>query len=366
MKASKTKSGLRFIDFEKEIEGKPTGLFVLSNNNGLEAVFTNFGQRLVSLLVPDKNGVFDDIVLGHSTLEEYLYPESEHYFGAIIGRYANRIANGTFVLDGKEYALVKNNGENHLHGGVKGFHTVVWETNQISANKIEFAYVSEHLEEGYPGNLKVKVAYILTEDNELKIIYEAVTDQNTVVNLTHHSYFNLKGEGKGDIGDHIIKINADYFTPLNKNMIPTGEIVSVINTSMDFTIPKSIEKHIDNKELLPTKGYDHNFILNKNQTNTEGLIFAAKVEEAITGRILEVYTSEPGMQLYSGNFLNNKTKGKNIENHLFRGGLCLETQHFPDSPNQKEFPCVILKQGEIYRSSTVYRFGTSKEKANLI
>lgn len=357
MKVSKTKSGIRFSDFEKEIDGKPVSLFVLSNPNGLEATFTNFGQRLVSLLAPDKNEVYDDIVLGHSTLEEYLCPESEHYFGAIIGRYTNRIANGKFILEGKEYSLVKNNEGNHLHGGLKGFHKVVWEADQISNNKIEFNYVSEHLEEGYPGNLKAKVTYVLTEDDELKIIYEAETDQDTVINLTNHSYFNLKGEGNGTVEDHIVRINADYYTPTNKNMIPTGEIVPVRATAMDFRVSKSLGKDIEDKQLTLTKGYDHNFVLNKPTVPDQDLIFAAQVEDLNSGRVLEVYTTEPGLQLYSGNFLNGKTKGKSNLNHFFRSGLCIETQHFPDSPNQIRFPDVVLKPGTTYRSSTVYRFG---------
>ncbi|GAA4271150.1 aldose epimerase family protein [Aquimarina gracilis] len=366
MRPSKTKSGLQFEDFEKEIDGKQTGLFVLSNNNGLEAAFTNFGQRLVSLLAPDRNGVFDDIVLGHSTLEEYLYPESEHYFGAIIGRYANRIANGKLVLEGKKHFLIKNNEPNHLHGGTRGFHKVVWETDQISNNKIEFSYISEHLEEGYPGNLKVKVTYILTENDELKINYFATSDKTTIINLTHHSYFNLNGEGNGTVEDHIVRINADYYTPINKSMIPTGEIAPVRDTVMDFSKSKPLGKDIEDNQLTLTKGYDHNFVLSRGPfTPDQDLIFAAQVEDPNSGRVLEVYTTEPGLQLYSGNFLNGKTKGKSNLNHSFRRGLCLETQHFPDSPNQIRFPDVILKPGRTYRSSTVYHFENQQKKPTL-
>lgn len=362
MKAATTKSGLLFQNFEKEIDGKPVGLFVITNNNGLEACFTNYGQRLVSLLVPNnKSDVLEDIVLGHNTLEEYLYPETEHYFGAMIGRYANRIANGSFELEGRRNSLEINNPPNHLHGGSRGFHRVVWNVNQISTREIAFTYVSKHMEEGYPGNLEVCVNYLLNDQNELIINYQATTDQTTIVNLTNHSYFNLKGEGKGTIENHMLMINAEHFTPVDANQIPTGEIVPVLHTPFDFTSSKLIGKEIDNeyKPSVLAKGYDHNFVLHQNIKNNDGLYFAAKVEEPITGRVLEVFTSEPGLQFYSGNFLNRTTKGKKNTDHCFRVGLCLETQHFPDSPNQANFPSAILNPGEHYSSKTIYKFSSS-------
>ena len=361
VKTSKTRSGLRFVDFVKQIDGKSVELFVLSNENGLEACFTNFGQRLVSLLVPDKNGVFNDVVLGHNSLEEYVHPENEHYFGAIVGRHANRIHKGSFELEGRQYSLAINNPPNHLHGGANGFHKVVWEASQISASEISFTYVSKHLEEGYPGNLSISVNYLLNDQNELIITYKAATDQPTIINLTHHSYFNLKGEGKGTIEDHILTINADHFTPVDEYMIPNGIILPVIGTPFDFTSSKAIGKEIDQDylHLKTAKGYDCNFVLNKNLQNKEGLYIVARVEEPNTGRIIEVFTSEPGLQLYSGNFLNGTTKGKKNTPHQFREGLCLETQHFPDSPNQANFPKTILRQGDHFLSKTIYKFSTS-------
>ena len=344
-------------DFKKNIDGKEVGFFVIKNKHGIEASFTNYGQRLISLYVPDRNGNMKDIVLGFSNLEDYINSK-EPYFGATIGRYANRIAKGRFQIDGEDFKLAINNGENHLHGGPKGFHKVVWTTHKISANEIEFTRTSPDMDEGYPGNLEVKVNYVLTDDNELKIKYFANSDKKTFVNLTHHSFFNLKGEGEGDINDHVLMINANHYLPIDVGLIPIGNIVKVANTPFDFTKPKSIKKaiEVDNQQLEFGNGYDHNFVLNKAPTNNDGLVLAAKVKEPESGRVMEVYTDEPGLQFYGGNFLDGEIVGKSSKAYVYRGAFCLETQHFPDSPNQKGFPSALLSPGEIYTSTCVYKF----------
>ena len=343
--------------FESVTDGKSTRLYVIKNKNGLEATFTNYGQRLVSLMVPDKNGIFEDIVLGFSTLKEYQTKKGA-YFGATIGRYANRIANGEFSIDGKTYKLATNSGKNHLHGGVKGFNNVVWNANQINNNEIEFTRISPDMEEGYPGNLKVTVHYTLTNDNELQITYYATTDKPTIVNLTHHSFFNLAGEGNGDVNNHLLMINADFFTPVNQDLIPTGAIEKVQGSPFDFTSFKSMGQHLndDNKQLQYAKGYDQNYVLNKTLKNRQGLVLAAKVIEPNSGRIMEVYTNEPGIQFYEGNFLDGSVIGKSGKSYVFRGAFCLETQHFPNSPNQPNFPSTILKPNETYQSTCIYKF----------
>lgn len=348
--------------FQEEIDGKKTDLYVLQNENGLKAIFTNYGQRLVSLYVPDENGDFKDVVLGFSNLDEYRNAK-EKYFGASIGRYGNRIAQGQFKLNDSVYKLAKNNGENHLHGGNKGFESVVWNANQISDHELEFSRTSPDGEEGYPGNLKVKVHYDLTNENELVINYYATTDKSTPVNLTHHSFFNLAGEGNGNINEHLLMINADAFTPVDESLIPTGELKPVKETPFDFRELKPIGKDLDttqNEQLRRAKGYDHNFVLNTEPVNDKGLVLAAEVVEPQSGRTLKVFTNEPGLQFYGGNFLNGKTKGKSGKAYEFRGSFCLETQHFPDSPNQEKFPSTILKPGEEYRSTCVYKFGIQK------
>ncbi|MCM8568297.1 galactose mutarotase [Gramella jeungdoensis] len=348
--------------FKSEIDGKKTSFYTISNENGIEASFTNYGQRLISLWVPDRNGSFEDIVLGFSSLEEYQNAK-EKYFGATIGRYGNRISKGKFEIDGKGYDLVTNNGENHLHGGIKGFHNVVWDAEQTASNKLIFTRSSPHMEEGYPGNLEVKVEYTLTDQNELKIEYFATTDKKTVVNLTHHSFFNLEGAGSGSINDHLLMINADRFTPVDQGLIPTGELRSVEGTPFDFTSLKPIGRDIEqeNRQLEYGHGYDHNFVLNAEPTNEEGLRLAAKVIEPDSGRKMEVYTNEPGLQFYGGNFLDGKTKGKDGKAYDYRGAFCLETQHFPNSPNQPDFPETLLEPGEEYHSVCVYKFGTEEE-----
>ncbi|MCG9973096.1 aldose epimerase family protein [Christiangramia crocea] len=348
--------------FKSEIDGKKTSFYTISNEDGIEASFTNYGQRLISLWVPDRNGKFEDIVLGFSSLEEYTNAK-EKYFGATIGRYGNRISKGKFDIDGKEYELVTNNGENHLHGGVKGFHNVVWDAEQPARNKLVFTRTSPHMEEGYPGALEVKVEYTLTDENELKIEYFATTDKKTVVNLTHHSFFNLDGAGSGSINDHLLMINADRFTPVERGLIPSGELRSVDKTPFDFTSMKPIGRDIEteNEQLEFGQGYDHNFVLNEKPTNDEGLTLAAKVIEPDSGRKMEVYTNEPGLQFYGGNFLDGKTKGKGGEAYDYRGAFCLETQHFPDSPNQSKFPETLLVPGEQYHSVCVYKFGIEEQ-----
>jgi aldose 1-epimerase len=343
--------------FESVTDGKSTRLYVLKNKNGLEATITNFGLRLVSLMVPNKNGVFDDIVLGFSNLKAYQTKKGS-YFGAIIGRYSNRIANGQFTLEDKTYKLAVNNGKNHLHGGVKGFNNVVWEGQQLKNNEIEFTRISADMEEGYPGNLSLKVRYTLTDDNELKINYYTTTDKTTIVNLTHHSFFNLAGEGNGNVNNHLLMINADFFTPVNQDLIPTGAIEKVKGTPFDFKSFKPIGEDLDvqHQQFQYAKGYDQNFVLNKTPKNKQGLVLAAKVIEPHSGRIMEVYTSEPGIQFYEANYLDGSVKGKSGKSYVFRGAFCLETQHFPNSPNQINFPATILRPHQTYNSTTVYKF----------
>lgn len=343
--------------FESVTDNQLTKLCVLKNKNGLEATFTNYGARLVSLIVPDKNGIFDDIVLGFSNIKEYKTKRGG-YFGATIGRYANRIANGEFSIEGKAYKLATNSGKNHLHGGAQGFNNMIWKANQTNTNEIEFNRISPDMEEGYPGNLKLSVRYTLTDTNELQINYTATTDKPTVVNLTNHSFFNLEGEGNGNVNNHLLMINADSFTPINQDLIPTGDLAKVKDTPFDFTSLKPIGLNLntDNPQLDYAKGYDHNYVLNKTPKNKQGLVLAAKVLEPNSGRIMEVYTNEPGIQFYESNFLDGSAIGKSGKPYVFRGAFCLETQHFPNSPNQANFPSTLLKPNETYTSTCVYKF----------
>lgn len=348
--------------FEAIIDGKKTKLYVLKNKNGLEATFTNFGQRLVSLMVPDKNGVFDDVVLGFSNLEGYKTARG-NYFGATIGRYGNRIAKGEFVIDKIKYTLAVNNGKNHIHGGLKGFNNVVWDAKQTNSNEIEFTRISPDMEEGYPGNLTVSVHYKLTDDDELQINYKATTDKPTIVNLTNHSFFNLAGEGNGNVNNHLLTINADSYTPVNQDLIPTGEILEVKGTPFDFTTEKPIGQDLDreHQQLEYSKGYDQNFVLNSTpKNNNNGLVLAAKVTEPNSGRVMEVFTNEPGIQFYESNFLDGGAMGKSGKPYIYRGALCLETQHFPNSPNQPNFPSTLLRTNEVYLSTCVYKFSLLK------
>ncbi|MFC1556445.1 aldose epimerase family protein [candidate division KSB1 bacterium] len=331
-------------------DGTSVDLFTLTNTNGLQAAITSYGGIVVSLSVPDRNGDLDDIVLGYETLDEYI--ANSPYFGALIGRYGNRIAQGRFILDGTEYRLATNDGDNHLHGGMKGFDKVVWDAEQEEHEEavgVKLTYLSKDGEEGYPGNLSCAVTYLLTNDNELKILYEATTDKATPVNLTHHSYFNLAGRENRDILDHELMLNADRFTPVDAGLIPTGELRPVTNTPMDFTAPKRIGRDIAD---VPG-GYDHNFVLNTDSGNSA---LAARVYEPVSGRVMEIYTDEPGLQFYSGNFLDGTITGKYGIIYAKHYGFCLEAQHYPDSPNKPDFPSTILRAGETYRQETVHTF----------
>lgn len=342
--------------FGKTLDGTPVDLYILTNANGLKAKITNYGGIVVSLMVPDRRGEVGDVVLGYDNLEGYI--QNNPYFGSIVGRYANRIAKGKFTLKGVEYTLAQNNGENHLHGGIKGFDKVVWKASELKNEDsvgIELNYLSKDGEEGYPGNLSVRVVYALTNKNELKIDYYATTDKETIVNLTHHSYFNLEGAGSGDILYHELMIDADKFTPVDENLIPTGELRSVRGTPLDFTSPRTIGTRIeqDYEQLKFGNGYDHNWVLN----NRDGsLALSAWIYEPATGRAMVVYTTEPGIQFYTGNFLDGSITGKGDRVYKKRYGFCLEAQHFPDSPNKPDFPPVILRPGEEYRQTTIYRF----------
>lgn len=332
-------------------------MYTLTNSHGVEVRAMNYGGIIVSIRVPDRKGEFADIVLGHETLEGYI--PNPPYFGAIVGRYANRIANGTFTLDGKTYTLPKNDGPNTLHGGTtRTFNQVVWGAEPLKGKTgVAFSYLSKDGDDGFPGNLKVKVTYTLTDANALIIDYEATTDKSTPINVSQHSYFNLKGEGNGDILDHEIMINADRYTPVDKNLIPTGELRPVKGTPFDLTKPTKIGAHIneDYEQLVLGHGYDHNFVLNR-QPVENGMMLAARVDEPTSGRTLEVWTTQPGVQFYTGNFLDGTITGKQGHVYKHRYGFCLETQHFPDSPNHPDFPNTILRPGETFHQKTVFKF----------
>ena len=346
-------------NFGATIDGKRTYLYVLKNNKGMQAAITNYGGRLVSLLVPAKNGKLMDVVVGFDSIQQY-QTSTEPYFGAIIGRYGNRIANGKFILDGKEYMLYKNNGTNTLHGGKKGFQYAVWDAKQMDDSILELTYLSKNMEEGYPGNLNVKVTYSLTNNNELKLAYQATTDKKTVVNLSSHAFFNLNSQGSGTINKHLLMINANNYTPVDSTLIPIGKIETVSTTPFDFRKPTLIGKGLDenNAQIKNGKGYDHNFVLNKN--GGAGLNTAAIVTGDKSGIVMEVFTEEPGIQFYGGNFMQSKNTIRGGGKDDFRTAFCLETQHFPDSPNQPSFPITVLEPGKIYKTSTVYRFSTIK------
>ena len=336
--------------FGKIPEGKSVQQFILSIKNGITVKVINYGATVTELLVPDSTGKTTDVVLGFDNLEGYLHNTS--YIGCIVGRYANRIAKGKFNLDGRTYTLATNNNGNHLHGGIVGFDKVIWQATPIrmaDGAALLMKYTSKDGEEGYPGTLTVIVTYTLTNKNELKISYEATTDKTTPVNLTHHSYFNLAGEGNGDILRHEIMIDADKFTAVDKQSIPTGVLQNVKGTALDFTSSHAIGERIANVE----GGYDHNFVLRK---KADPLSLAARVYEPTSRRIMEVYTTEPGLQFYSGNFLDGSATGKGNIVYKKHFGFCLEAQHFPDSPNHPDFPSVMLNPGKTYRQTTVYKF----------
>lgn len=350
-----TLSGLNKKDYQKTVDGKQTDLYVLKNAAGAEVCITNYGGKIVSIMVPDKNGKLSDVVCGHKNIDDYL-SSKEPYFGAIIGRYGNRIAGGKFSIDDVEYTLEQNNGPNSLHGGPKGFHAQVWDAKKLSDKVLELTYVSPDGEEGFPGELTTIVTYTLTDDNAVDIAYKATTTKPTVVNLTNHSYFNLSGKDTSSVESEIVTINADSFIPVNENLIPLGKPETVTGTPMDFKTPHIIGERINNDftQLKIARGYDHTWVLNK--SNPDELSFAAKLEDADTGRVMDVFTTEPGMQMYTGNFMDSNAWGKQGNAYPFRSGVCFEVQHFPDSPNQPNFPSVILRPGETYKSRCIYKF----------
>jgi len=340
------------------LDGKSVYLFTIKNAKGMVAEITNYGGTVVSLKVPDNKGRFDDVVLGYDKLEDYL--KYKYFFGATIGRFANRIANSTFEINGVQYNLAKNEGENSIHGGRVGFDKVVWQeepSENGSDQSIEFSYLSRDGEEGYPGNLNVKVKFSITDDNEFKIEYNAISDKDTIVNLTNHSYFNLSGQGSGDVLKHKIMINADRFTINDKNSIPTGEIADVKNTPMDFRKLTYVGENISSsyEQIVLASGFDHNWVINDTGKKLEK---AAEVYDEKSGRVMEVYTTKPGVQFYSANFLTGQEKGKGGTTYVKRGALCLETQYFPDCINHKNFYSPLLKAGEKYEHKTIYKFST--------
>lgn len=349
-------------EFGKTKAGAAVSRYVLSNNNGMEVVVITYGATLVSLKIPDRNGKPADIVLGYDNIEGY--EQDKSFFGATIGRYGNRIAGGTFTLDGKIYHLPKNDGANSLHGGALGFNKRLWAAgvrSRVGAQLVEMSYTSQDGEEGYPGTLKVKVTFTLPVDkNELRIDYSAISDKDTVVNLTNHSYFNLTGDPTHDVLNHQLLLHARQFTPVDSALIPTGKLAPVSGTPFDFQKSTSIGARIDqqDEQLKFGKGYDHNWVLEK--TKASGPRLAAEVLEPGSGRTLKVLTTEPGIQFYSGNFLDNTVHGKSSQMYAHRTGFCLETQHFPDSPNHRNFPSTVLKAGQIYRSRTIFQFSVQK------
>ncbi len=344
-----------------QVEGQNVSLYTLTNSKGITIKATNYGGIVVSILVPDKAGKMNDIALGYSDVAAYV--KNNPYFGAIIGRYGNRIRKARFALEGKEYILAANDNGNSLHGGQKGFDKVIWNAKPLSGKNavgVQFDYRSKDGEEGFPGELKTTVTYWLTDNNEFKIDYRATTNKTTTVNLTHHTYFNLSGEGNGDILGHELMINAEKYTPVDKGLIPTGELAKVEATPMDFRKPTAIGTRIDAdfEQLKFGKGYDHNWVLKRK--SVDGLEPAATLYDPKSGRMMEVLTTEPGIQFYSGNFLDGTIMGKSGKPYPLRSGLCLETQHYPDSPNKAAFPSVVLKPGKIYKTSTIYRFSTQR------
>lgn len=343
--------------FQSTIDGKKTDLYVLKNTKGAQVAITNYGGRIVSLLVPDKNGKLTDVVEGFDSVSGF-ETSKEPYYGALIGRFGNRIAKGKFTLEGKQYSLFLNNGQNALHGGKPGYQSVVWDAKQLDSTTLELTYLSKDMEAGFPGNLNIKVIYKLTEDNGLIVSYEATTDKTTIINLTSHPFFNLNGAGSGTILNHKVQILADTYTPIDSTLIPTGKIDPVKGTPFDFTQLTSIGAKIteDNEQLKDGKGYDHNFVLSKHDATVPVAIAIGDK----TGIEMEVYTDEPGLQFYSGNFMQSKNSMKYNHKDDFRTAFAMETQHFPDSPNQPNFPSTILKPGAVYKTSSEYRFTVVK------
>jgi aldose 1-epimerase len=351
------KANITESSFGSAPDGTPVKLYTLKNVNGVEARICNYGGIVTHLFVPDRNGQMGDVVLGYDNLAGYL--KETPYFGALIGRYGNRIAKGKFTLNGQTYTLATNNGPNALHGGIKGFDKVVWTAKPVDGSepKLELTYLSKDGEEGYPGNLNVKAVYTLTKENALRLDYTATTDKDTVVNLTQHSYFNLAG--KGEILGHEVMLKADRFTPVDATLIPTGELKPVAGTPFDFQKPTTIGARINNadEQLKFGGGYDHNWVISEPMGK---LGLQARVHEPTTGRVLEVLSTEPGLQFYTGNFLDGTITGKNGWRYQHRNGFCMEPQHYPDSPNQTNFPSVVLKPGQTYKNTIIYRFSVQK------
>lgn len=356
--SSNKEQGVTLLDkaaFDKKVNSKPVSLYTLNSGNGLIVQVTNFGLRIVSIWTPDKNGKYDDVAVGYENIDRYLNNQGERFLGPVVGRYANRIAKGKFTLDGKEYQLPINNNGQTLHGGLKGLDMVVWTVEKASDKSIDFSYVSPDGEEGFPGEVKIHVNYSVTDDNELKITYEATTDKPTVLNLSNHAFFNLKGEANGTITDHELFIDADKITPVDSVLIPTGEITLVEGTPFDFRKATAIGERInlENEQLKNGLGYDLNWVLNK---KTSGVELAATLYEPNSGRVMEVYTDQPGIQFYSGNFFDGKTNGKYNKPIKYREAVALETQKFPDSPNHENFPSTRLNPGETYKQTCTYKF----------
>ncbi|RYJ39040.1 Aldose 1-epimerase [Flavobacterium anhuiense] len=358
IKPDSVKTVLEAKNFDTIIDGKKVGLYWIENKD-VKAAFTNYGGRLVGLWVKDKNGKSTDVVVGMNSVKGFKN-STEPYFGATIGRVGNRVALGKFALEGKQYQIPLNNGKNALHGGVKGFQDVVWNAEKTNEKSLVFTYVSPDGEQGFPGNLNVKVTYSITDDNAIRMEYEATTDKTTIVNLTNHAFFNLNGEGSGTILNHELQIYGDKFTPVDEGLIPTGELKSVKNTPFDFTSKHTIGERIETKDeqLKFGKGYDHNYVLNTDKK--DGFVHAATIKGDVSGIALDIYTKEPGLQFYSGNFMQSKNTFKSGAKDDFRTAFALETQHFPDAPNQLKFPQITLKAGEKYHTVSLYQFSTEK------
>jgi galactose mutarotase-like enzyme len=346
----------------KACDGESVYLYTLTNRNGMQSAIMTYGGIMMTLKVPDRNGMIQDVVLGYPSWEDYLKTGNKPYFGALIGRYANRIANGRFTLDGVTYQLSVNDGSNTLHGGKRGFDKRIWEAEEVCPNGgvgLALSYLSQDGEEGFPGNLAVKAIYSLTDNNELRIDYTATTDARTVLNLTQHNYYNLAGAGNGDILDHIVTIRSDWFTPVKPDLIPTGRVQRLANTPLDFLNPLPIGSriHSDDPQMRYAKGYDFNYVLPHTGCS---IGFAASVYEPRSGRLMEVYTTQPAMQFYTGNYLDGSITGKEGKVYRQYGGFCMETQHYPDSPNHPQFPSTELVPGQTYRQTTIYRFSAVK------
>ncbi|MDR2950031.1 MAG: galactose mutarotase [Prevotella sp.] len=353
-----TKSGLHPAGFSGKVDGKDVQMYVLTNSNGSEATVINYGAKIVSLSIPDKNGKLVDVVLGHNNLNEYLNSE-EPYFGAVCGRTGNRIAKGQFALEGVTYKLAINNGPNNLHGGLKGFNAVVWDAKQIDNQTLELTYLAKDGEEGFPGNLNVKMIYKLTDENEFSIEYQATTDKTTILNLTNHSYFNLSGEGDASVNDHILVMHASTYLPTDDTAIPYGDPEPVKDTPFDFTTPHTIGERIEDdfEQLHFGKGYDHTMVLDKKEGE---LALAVECYSPKTGIQMNISTTEPGVQIYTGNWMSGNFEGKHGHRYPMRAAVCFETQHFPDSINKPAYPSVILKPGETFSSKTVHHFSVKK------